>query len=50
MYRHFTRLGKYDKMEGPGAAKVVNESTEVTDDSNEKTEKGYERVDFTEKS
>jgi hypothetical protein len=37
-------------MEGSGAAKVVNEPTEVTKHSNEKTEKRYERVEFMEKS
>lgn len=37
-------------MEGSGVAKAVNESTEVNDHSNDKTEKGYERVEVAAKS
>lgn len=50
VYRRFTRLGKYDKMKGSDAAKMVSESSDAVDHSNEKTKEGYEKVEVTEKS
>jgi hypothetical protein len=50
VYRRFTRLGKYDKMEGSGAAKVVKESSDAVDHSDEKIKEGYEKIEVAEKN
>ncbi|KAF1911086.1 hypothetical protein BDU57DRAFT_598853 [Ampelomyces quisqualis] len=50
VYRGFTRLGKYDKMQGSGNTKGVNEPNEVLSNSNEEPKKGYEKVEVIERS